>query len=193
MTKAELIERIARSRDLPADITKKDIGLILSLAFDEIGSYFAKAKVTRATSPRFTFPRFGTFTKKRRSARMGVNPRTLEPMQIEASDTIDFKACRELRESMNSSNAANGASTPKRTAKTSTKRKAKARTRKVTKTTQSTLGRNGRRLTPRDEDAELDALIPNESVYDDVDDELPRSPLKRVRAVGQRRKSGTKS
>ena len=54
MTKAELIERIARSRDLPPDVTKKEIAQILGIAFDELASYFARAKVTRRASPRFT-------------------------------------------------------------------------------------------------------------------------------------------
>ncbi|MEX1362086.1 MAG: HU family DNA-binding protein [Nannocystaceae bacterium] len=106
MTKAELIDRIARSRDLPPDISKKLIGQILGLAFDELAGYFARARVTRSSSPRFTFPHFGTFTKKRRSARRGVNPRTLEPIQIEACNTILFQASRELRESMNPGRAA---------------------------------------------------------------------------------------
>ena len=43
MTKAELIERIARSRDLPPDITKKVIGQILDLAFGELATYFVRA------------------------------------------------------------------------------------------------------------------------------------------------------
>ena len=38
MTKAELIEKIARSRDLPSDVTKKCIGQILDLAFEELGA-----------------------------------------------------------------------------------------------------------------------------------------------------------
>ena len=101
MTKAELIERIARARSLPPDITKKDIEKIVTLAFDEIASYFAKAKVTRAQSPKFSFPHFGTFVKKRRSARRGVNPRTLEPMQIDAFYTLDFRNSGELRDAMN--------------------------------------------------------------------------------------------
>lgn len=110
MTKAELIERIARSRDLPPDTSKKLIGQVLGIAFDELASYFARARVTRSQSPRFTFPRFGTFTKKRRSARRGVNPRTLEPIQIDACNTIDFKASRELRDAMNpTSRAGDGA------------------------------------------------------------------------------------
>ena len=59
MTKAELIDRIARSRDLPPDISKKLIGQVLGLAFDELASYFARARVTRSQSPRFTFPPAG--------------------------------------------------------------------------------------------------------------------------------------
>jgi len=101
MTKAELIEKIARNRDLPPDITKKCVQQILEIAFGEMAAYFVKAKVTRAQSPRFTFPGFGTFTKKKRSARKGVNPRTLEPMTIDAAFTIDFRPGVELRASLN--------------------------------------------------------------------------------------------
>ncbi len=101
MTKAELIEKIARSRELPPDVTKKCIGQILDLAFEELGTYFVRAKVTRSQCPRFTFPGFGTFTKKKRSARNGVNPRTLEPMTIEASYTIDFRPGTDLRQHLN--------------------------------------------------------------------------------------------
>jgi nucleoid DNA-binding protein len=103
MTKAELIDRIARSRDLPPDISKKIVAEVLDLAFAELGQYFVRGKLTRSSSPRFTFPKFGTFTKKKRSARRGVNPRTLEPMEIEASDTIDFKPSVELKRQMNES------------------------------------------------------------------------------------------
>ncbi|PCC67427.1 nucleoid DNA-binding protein [Nannocystis exedens] len=101
MTKAELIEKIARNRDLPPDITKKCVQQILEIAFGELSAYFVKARVTRAQSPRFTFPGFGTFTKKKRSARKGVNPRTLEPMTIDAAFTIDFRPGVELRASLN--------------------------------------------------------------------------------------------
>jgi nucleoid DNA-binding protein len=101
MTKAELIEKLARSRDLPPDVTKKCIGQILDLAFAELGAYFVRAKVTRSQCPRFTFPGFGTFTTKRRSARQGVNPRTLEPMTIDAAFTIDFRPGTELKNLLN--------------------------------------------------------------------------------------------
>lgn len=101
MTKAELIERIIKSRALPDDISKKCIELVLNQAFEELGAYFARARLTRTQSPRFTYPGFGTFTKKKRSARKGVNPRTLEPMQIDASFTIDFRPGVELRAALN--------------------------------------------------------------------------------------------
>jgi nucleoid DNA-binding protein len=101
MTKAELIEKIARSRELPPDVTKKCIGQILELAFEELGAYFVRARVTRTQCPRFTFPAFGTFTKKKRSARKGINPRTLEPMTIDAAYTIDFRPGTELRQNLN--------------------------------------------------------------------------------------------
>lgn len=101
MTKAELIDRIARSRDLPPEVTKKIIAKILDLAFAELSGYFVRARVTRTSSPRFTYPKFGTFTKKQRSGRRGVNPRTLEPMEIEACETVDFKPSVELKRQMN--------------------------------------------------------------------------------------------
>lgn len=207
MTKAELIERIARSRNLPPDVTKKDIAAILGIAFEELATYFAKAKVTRTASPRFTFPRFGTFTKKKRPARRGVNPRTLEPMQIDASCTVDFKASKELRDQMNGAvaKASKTAKTSRRSAKKTTA-KTTTRTAAASATSSRTKGRkssaakvvsqakvapskrnakvvaakvapSGRRLTPRDEDAELDALIDDESLFV----ELPATRLKRVR------------
>lgn len=201
MTKAELIERIARSRNLPPDITKKDIAVILGITFEELSAYFAKAKVTRTSAPRFTFPRFGTFTKKKRPARRGVNPRTLEPMQIDASCTVDFKASKELRDQMNGAvvKTAKTAKTAKpggtgksgksaasktrskatktRPAAKSKKRAAKVAAAKVSGAKPSQVAPSGRRLTPRDEDAELDALIDDDSLFA----ELPASRLKRVR------------
>jgi nucleoid DNA-binding protein len=200
MTKAELIERIARSRALPPEITKKDIAAILGVAFEELAAYFARAKVTRQQSPRFTFPRFGTFTKKRRSARRGVNPRTLEPITIDACHTIDFKASRELRDSMNAAgDAATSRAAPKRTVATAA---VEAKPGRASSTKESVKPRGaakrnapveeggpmarGRRLTPRDEDAEIDALIDDEDLFE----ELPAAPLQRVRPAPRRARTG---
>ena len=195
MTKAELIERIARSKNLPPDMTKKDVAAVLGLAFEELASYFARAKVTRSSAPRFTFPRFGTFTKKKRSARMGVNPRTLEPMKIDACHTVDFKVSKELRDAMNPGNAksptstSTSTSTPKGTkskskasaAKSSSNGRAKTSKRAKGKTrgASDAVGIGSRRLTPRDEEAELDALIDDDEMFEEP--VLPAPPLQRVR------------
>ena len=161
MTKAELIERIARSRNLPPDITKKDIERIVTLGFEEIAGYFARAKVTRSNNPRFSFPRFGTFAKKRRPARRGVHPRTLEPMQIEAFYTLDFRASSELREAMNGA----------RVDEASSAKRGRSRTR-------ANDVDDARNVV--DDDAALDALA------DDAES-LPAAPLARVRAGGSTR------
>ena len=168
MTKAELIDRIARSRDLPPDITKKCIAQVLDHAFHELSSYFARGKVTRSQTPRFAFPGFGTFTKKKRSARRGVNPRTLEPIQIEACYTLDFKPSTDLRSAMNPVG-----DVPKPARGKSSRRAAK-RVAAEHGTTEA--GR--RRLTPRDEDAELDALIGDDVLFDE---DLPEQPMQRSR------------
>jgi nucleoid DNA-binding protein len=209
MTKAELIERIARSRELPPDISKKLIGQILAVAFDELASYFARSRVTRSQSPRFTFPRFGTFTKKRRSARRGVNPRTLEPIQIEACNTLDFKASRELREAMNPRAGEAGEPTwssgrssvegsasapvglPHKKAKARTKGKA-PRIREGA-TSRVVLGGPGkRRLTPRDEDLGLEAADDRDARFEPkAGNELPASPMQRVTGRRSTRSRGT--
>jgi DNA-binding protein HU-beta len=43
---------------------------------------------------------FGTFEVKSRAARKGINPRTKEPMRIEASKLPTFKAGKALKESV---------------------------------------------------------------------------------------------
>ena len=40
---------------------------------------------------------FGTFTKKQRKARVGRNPVTGEPLQIQASKTVGFKPSQTLK------------------------------------------------------------------------------------------------
>lgn len=127
MTKAELIDRIARSRDLPPEVTKKVIAKLLDITFAELSGYFVRARVTRSGNPRFTFPKFGTFTKKQRSSRRGVNPRTLEPIEIEACETVDFKPSielkRQLNEAANAKPSKTKAARKKKAARSSSKRK----------------------------------------------------------------------
>jgi DNA-binding protein HU-alpha len=100
MTKQELIERIYKQKDLPAEATKKLVGQVMDAAFAELGDYFVRAKMSR-NAPRFTNPGFGTFTKRKRGARVGRNPQTGEPLAIPAALTVAFSPGQEMRGALN--------------------------------------------------------------------------------------------
>lgn len=197
MTKAELIEKIARSRELPPDVTKKCIGQILDLAFEELGTYFVRAKVTRSQCPRFTFPGFGTFTKKKRNARKGVNPRTLEPMTIEAAYTIDFRPGTELRQHLNLRAAPTSAAKPRRRGAVAQLELGHTDDAMLAVVPGPPLAEEDdddsvpihrRRFTRRDDiEDELDEDLPEEIAEGDGDEEnyqLPPAPMQRARLRG---------
>jgi nucleoid DNA-binding protein len=101
MTKQELIERVFRTKGLPPELTKKTVAQIVEAVFAEIGDYFVRSKVTRTTAPKFTFPAFGTFTKRKRAERAGHNPRTLAPITIPAAFTLAFALSQDLKALLN--------------------------------------------------------------------------------------------
>lgn len=102
MTKQELIERIYRTKGLPPDLTKKTVTAIVDAVFGEIGDYFVKSKAgRRALPPKFTFPGFGTFTKRKRSERTVRNPQTGEPITIPSQFTINFAPGLDLKSLLN--------------------------------------------------------------------------------------------
>ena len=89
MTKAELIETVARATRLE----KKTAARAIELTFDHIARAIRKDK-------RFWVPGFGTFSVRRRKARAGFNPRTNAPMIIPAARTIGFRAAPQLRKGL---------------------------------------------------------------------------------------------
>jgi nucleoid DNA-binding protein len=186
MTKAELIDRIARSRELPPDVTKKCIAQVLDLAFAELADYFIRAKIKRSSNPRFTFPGFGTFAKKKRSARKGVHPRTLEPIHIDACFTLDFRPSAELRETMNAKGDAKQGGRSRGKAEAPASRRRNAARVEVEETSWR------KRLTPRDERAELEAMGGDDArLFDEPI--LPESPMQRTHAVAeQTTRTGTR-
>ena len=101
MTKAELIERVAAKKDLPRDLTKKALARIIDSVFTEIGDYFIKAKVSRNATARFAYPGFGTFTKRKRNARVVKNPRNGDPIEVPAQSTVVFSVSQDLRGLLN--------------------------------------------------------------------------------------------
>jgi DNA-binding protein HU-beta len=89
MTKQELIDRIYKAQ--AGDIPKKTIQQVVDASFGEIAKSFKK-------DDRFSFPQFGTFTKKKRSARKGRNPQTGEEISIPARITVTFKPAQAFRD-----------------------------------------------------------------------------------------------
>ena len=95
MTKSELIEAVAfAAAGKGTELTKKDLASV-------IDTVFAVAAQEVAQSGKFAFPGFGTFTKKHRKARKGINPRTKEPLTIPASNTVGFKPAPPLKDLVN--------------------------------------------------------------------------------------------
>lgn len=101
MTKRELIDRVYRKRGVPAGVTKRAVGEIIDGVFAELGDYFIRTKVTKNSTPRFTYPGFGTFAKKKRGGRVGRHPQTGKPIEIPASTTVAFAVGTELKSLLN--------------------------------------------------------------------------------------------
>ena len=100
MTKADLIERVAKRKDVPRDLTKKAVAQIVDAVFVEIGDFFIRSRGGRKPA-RFAYPRFGTFTKRRRNARPGRDPRNGDPIVIPSQVTVVFSPGQDLWEMLN--------------------------------------------------------------------------------------------
>lgn len=73
--------------------TKKTADDAVETVFDTITSALAKGDEVAISG-------FGTFVTKKRAARMGVNPRTGEKIQIAATTTPKFRAGKALKEAV---------------------------------------------------------------------------------------------
>ena len=103
MTKQELIERVFRNQRVQdgAPLSKKTVQGLVEAVFDELADYFVKAKLTKSEVPRFTYPAFGTFTKRKRPERPGRNPRNGEAITIPARVTVAFVPGQDLKTALN--------------------------------------------------------------------------------------------
>jgi DNA-binding protein HU-beta len=90
MTKAELIEQMAED----AGISKAAATTALNSMIDGI------TKALKKKDGKVTLVGFGTFSKIRRKARKGRNPRTGETIKIKASNTIRFKPGKKLKDAV---------------------------------------------------------------------------------------------
>ena len=91
MTKAELIEAVAKGKSVPEDLSKKAVQAIIDETFDQMKKVVKK-------EGRFSYPGFGTFNKKKRKARTGRNPQTGEKIKIKAQTTVGFRPAQGLKD-----------------------------------------------------------------------------------------------
>lgn len=91
MTRSELIYRLAQQ--YPA-LTQRDITKVLDAVFGEITKALARGS-------RVELRGFGAFEAVARKGREGRNPRTGEPVEVEAKRLPRFKAGKGLRDRLN--------------------------------------------------------------------------------------------
>lgn len=90
MTKAELIDLIADD----SGISKKESEAALKSIVDGI------TKALQKKDGKITLVGFGTFSKTRRAARKGRNPRTGEEINIKATNVAKFKPGKKLKDAV---------------------------------------------------------------------------------------------
>jgi integration host factor subunit beta len=90
MTKAELVEEVARA----AELTKKDSEVIVDEVFKNIIQALNRGEKIELRG-------FGSFRVRQRDARRGRNPKTGEPVDIPAKRVPYFKPGKELKELIN--------------------------------------------------------------------------------------------
>ena len=89
MTKAELVERIAKD----ADVSKAS-------AERALNSFLGAVTKSLKKGNKVTLVGFGTFSVSKRKARKGRNPRTGEPIKIAARKTPKFSAGKALKDAI---------------------------------------------------------------------------------------------
>ena len=90
MNRKELIEAILKNKDLQ-HFTKKDTEAFLATFMDTV-------KKTVKKGDDVSLVGFGSFTRVRRSARLGINPSTGEKIKIKAKTLPKFKPGKALKE-----------------------------------------------------------------------------------------------
>lgn len=91
MIKSELVNRIAEANP---HLYHRDVERIVSTIFSEIADALSRGD-------RVELRGFGAFSVRMRDARLGRNPRTGEPVPVDAKQVPYFKAGKELRERLN--------------------------------------------------------------------------------------------
>ncbi len=89
MNKTDIVERIASSHDLPKIEAAKYVESVIAAIRDGIRE-----------DSRVTIAGFGTFLRRQRSPRLGVNPMTKQRMNIAGSITCSFRPAPALKDEL---------------------------------------------------------------------------------------------
>lgn len=100
MIKSELVQKLAAENP---NLFQRDIERIVSIFFSEISDALVRGD-------RVELRGFGAFSVKHRPARVGRNPRSGEPVEIEEKYSPFFKAGKEIRDRLNRDAVTLGAS-----------------------------------------------------------------------------------
>jgi DNA-binding protein HU-beta len=90
MNKAELIQAVAESVDIPKASAAKAVDAVIN-----------SIKNRLAEGDAVTLIGFGTFSVRERAARTGRNPRTGKPIDIKAAKVPIFKPGKALKDAVN--------------------------------------------------------------------------------------------
>jgi integration host factor subunit beta len=101
MTKAELVEEVARA----AELNKRDAEVIVETVFGSIIGALHKGEKVELRG-------FGSFRTRERGPRRGRNPKTGEPVDVPAKRVPYFKPGKELKEYFTESPAAAEGASP---------------------------------------------------------------------------------
>jgi integration host factor subunit beta len=91
MTKLELVRRLAESN---LHLRQRDVEIIVIAIFNEIAAALARGD-------RVELRDFGTFSVKRRRARIARNPRTGDSVQVSEKHIPFFRTGKQLRDRLN--------------------------------------------------------------------------------------------
>ena len=87
MTKAEIVEMVHRSTDLP----KNEAIKVTEVVFEMIRQSLERGESVK-------FPGFGNFSVREKSSRVGRNPKTGKEIEISARKVVTFKPSQILRD-----------------------------------------------------------------------------------------------
>ncbi|HEV7645787.1 MAG TPA: HU family DNA-binding protein [Pyrinomonadaceae bacterium] len=90
MTKADLVEEVAKATDM----TKKDSEKLVEIVFDSIIESLKKGDKIELRG-------FGSFRVRQRGSRRGRNPKTGAPVSVPAKRVAYFKPGKELKDLIN--------------------------------------------------------------------------------------------